>query len=150
MTVLEKKLKIIREFFNNNSGLFFVLTILLGLNLINGCEYKYYVEPKIVVDPTVVISFKNDIGPIFDAHCISCHKTGGQSPDLTSTNGYLSLTTGSKKFIDTPSDSSLLIQRITKTGSLGKKKQFMPPSGKLSEDKISLILNWIKQGAKDN
>ena len=129
---------------HNKFSVFLILSLFFFWT---GCEYEYVKPVKVVT--TTPISFSNEIVPIFTANCIGCHKTGGTPPDFSATNAYQSIQT--KALTDTLNhESSLLYQRITKTGTIGSAKGIMPPSGKMPDSNISLILTWIKQGAKNN
>lgn len=119
-----------------------LITILLSLCLISGCM-KNYVEPVIIPQ---VISFSNDIIPIFSNACLGCHTNGGMYPGLilSSDVAYNQLWTDgvNAPYLDTidPVSSTLYIKMNTS----------MPPSGTLSNEKISLVLEWINNGAKNN
>ena len=112
--------------------------------LLNACTYDFIVKEELPpVDPTVTILFATQIAPLFSSNqyqCISCHKTGGQVPDLSVANAYSSLNT--LKLIDTttPASSKLL----TFPGSASHSW------AKLSASESQLILTWIQQGAKNN
>ncbi len=123
----------------------FVVSICFGMMF--SCEYAY-VEPVIIppVDTTVITSFSNDIMPIFSTYCSFCHP-GSHSLDLTQQNAYNQLWTvgPNAPYIDTTdAEASILYIRMNSNTNP------MPPAGKLSSDKTNLVLNWIKQGAKNN
>lgn len=101
------------------------------------------------------VSFANQVQPLFNTYCVSCHNPGSAPThgnlDLTS---YATLmdTTGPSKPIHAPliipnqADSSYLYKRIT-----GVIQPQMPLGGPyLSESQISIIEDWINQGAKNN
>ncbi len=50
------------------------------------CYYDEFPEKvEVVIPPGQVVSFADDIIPIFIAdNCAQCHKPSGQNPDLTS------------------------------------------------------------------
>jgi len=92
------------------------------------------------------ISFSKDVLPIFETKCKVCHgKLGGWDASSYQTV----MTTGDHAPVVIPGDAqnSLLTQKL-----LGTQKQgvVMPPTGKLSEAEIQVILNWIAAGAPDN
>ena len=63
------------------SKLYF-LVFVFGL-LLNACTYDFIVVEELpTVNPNVDVLFATQIAPIFTA-CVSCHKTGGQAPDLS-------------------------------------------------------------------
>lgn len=126
------------------------ILIFFSLAVLYSCEKDNYFVPKeTIVNPNVPISFSQDIQPIFDLSCSisGCHDGQNDDPDLTVGNAYASLfSTGD---IDTvTAENSKLYKRVA-----GVSGALMPPTangGPLPANKVSLILNWIKQGAKDN
>ncbi len=127
-----------------------VYLLLAVFALLYSCEKDNYFLPKETpVNPNVPISFSQDIQPIFDASCATsgCHDGQNDDPNLSSGNAYAGLfSTGD---IDTVNaENSKLYKRVA-----GVSGALMPPvssGGPLSSNQVSLILNWIKQGAKDN
>lgn len=109
-------------------------------------------EDLIVDNPTVIDStqtpvgtlksFSNDIRPILDQYCISCHSNNNPS-------GSVSLETYNKVKINVValnSESSLLYGVISHTFGYA-----MPPGGsKIPQNNIETIKNWIDEGALDN
>ncbi len=123
----------------------FGLVILMFL--FTACEYNFIVPEDIpVIDPTdpnaQQVSFVTDIVPIFNNgnNCTACHKTGGQSPNLTTGQAYNSLNSTRYINIVIPADS-----RIYTVPN---------PSGSHSKEytaaQAALVLGWISQGAKNN
>lgn len=107
------------------------------------CNYGYLESIKVEIPDTV--SFSNDVIPIFNESCneSGCHSPGGIAPDLTPENAYWDLWLYG--MVDTTDpESSLLYTRMASTSNP------MPPTSKLRDDKIQLILAWIEQGALDN
>lgn len=92
------------------------------------------------------VSFSEDVLPIFKAECGTCHgNLGGWNA-----SSYESvMTTGLNAPVVLPGDpeNSLLAQKILGTQTQGA---IMPPSGKLPQDEIQVILDWIAAGAEDN
>ncbi len=122
-----------------------LLILLCGLAPISGC----YKDRTIIFDSgpevTRAVGFASDIMPIFNKSCNSsgCHSKGGQVPDLSAANAFNSLTIGN--YIDkSTAANSVLYQKLT-----GKKGTPMPVSG-INKDYNSLVLAWLKQGAKNN
>lgn len=91
------------------------------------------------------VSFAADIIPIFNASCAvsGCHVKGSQTPDLTASNAYNSLTIGNYYNTEVPESSEIYLWMT------GKKNTPMPPSG-INKDYNALVLAWIKQGAQNN
>jgi len=88
-------------------------------------------------NPTIPVSFKNDISPIIQNNCISCHGIYGDLGSYTNLNKYTTSTSGK---------ASELEGRIK--GMEGWNK--MPQGGSLSQLEINKITQWINEGAKDN
>jgi len=90
-------------------------------------------------------TFAANVLPIFQAKCIGCHGSlGGWS--ATSFTGVM--TTGAHSPVLIPGDStnSLLVQKLKGTQLSGT---LMPPSGKLPDAEIQIIIDWINAGALD-
>jgi hypothetical protein len=95
------------------------------------------------IDLKDTVSFKNKVLPIFLNNCLGsgCHVSGGKSPELTAENAYNNLLS----YVDSSdAPNCALMKKLTAS------KDFMPPTQKLSADKINTILAWIKQGYLDN
>lgn len=124
----------------------FVIKISIFLVLIlNSCYYDTYVPPEIDLDPNKIISFSEDIQPIFDQNCstVGCHQAGNISPNLEKESSYQSLING--KYINTDNpESSELYQWMS-----GNRSITMPISG-INEEFNVYVLAWIEQGAKNN
>jgi mono/diheme cytochrome c family protein len=88
--------------------------------------------------------FETRIRPVFAKNCYACHtdsKMGGLRLDSSE-----SVKQGGKSgppIVPGKPDESLLIQAIRQTHDRIK----MPPSGKLNEQEIADIAEWIKSGA---
>lgn len=116
--------------------LFAVIIVAL---LFSQCKYDFIV-PVELPDPTVEVSFSDEIEPIFtNSDCTACHDTGGRAPDLTTGNAYPAIV---PEFVnlDNPEESEI----YTKPNPAGSHPKMY------SEADAALILAWITQGAKDN
>ncbi|MBE0638873.1 MAG: hypothetical protein IH598_10165 [Bacteroidales bacterium] len=116
-----------------------ILTVLIFITVgLISCEYEFIeVAPP---DPTVEVKFSTDIVPIFsENNCINCHKTGGTSPDLTAANAYNSINPDLVN-LSNPELSTIYVT----PGPSGNH------SVKYTPGQASLVLEWIKQGAKNN
>lgn len=80
--------------------------------------------------PTPSVTYTNDIQPIIATNCTSCHRSGFQSPSLTTYTQVKNATS-----------SGSLICSIQAQGC-----KTMPPTGKMSQANINLILLWKTQG----
>ena len=98
-----------------------------------------------------VVNFDEDIQPIFDENCVTCH--GGDNPragmSLERGKSYDNLvgvvSTGyapNLRVYPGYPDSSVLYQKVSYSGVFG---QGMPPTGKLRQEYIDLIYRWIVQ-----
>lgn len=109
--------------------LFFTLIISF-----NSCKHE-----GIPADQFPEICFQDQILPIFQNSCASCH--GGTHPeaglDFSTYSGIM------KAISPGDADKSKAYQAITSTF------QLMPPNNALPEDKRILIRLWINQGAKE-
>ncbi len=121
------------------------LLLLCGFALLSGCYKDRTVVFESGPEITRTVTFSGDIIPIFNKSCnmSGCHAKGGQTPDLTAANAYNSLTIGN--YIDhNTAINSLLYLKLT-----GKKGTPMPVTG-MNKEYNSLVIAWIKQGAKNN
>ena len=116
----------------------FGFVILLLLAALWSCEYETIVPGEVVV-PDGPVSYAEEIAPVFDSQCASCHG-GATSPDLRLDKSWNELT--SKNLVDTsnPAESIILVKINSGHAS----------SGNLSALQKALILKWIEQGALDN
>lgn len=88
--------------------------------------------------------FEKDVLPILKANCFKCH--GGEPKAqaefrLTSREGLAKGGELGPVINEGKLEESLLLQAINYGGDLK-----MPPSGKLSPDKIAVLTKWVKQG----
>jgi mono/diheme cytochrome c family protein len=101
--------------------------------------------------PVSGVSYTEEILPIFESRCTSCH-----NPQLAVINGNLDLTTydtmmdtiGPHAPVITPFDAenSFLVKRIEANGV-----SIMPPTGgSLTAPQIALIRQWIDEGALES
>jgi hypothetical protein len=110
------------------------------------------------VNPPTV-SFATDVQPIFDAHCIGCHRQFGEADlDLRSGLSYRETvnqtTRGYAPAVRVkPADleASVLFQKVTGTGLFGGP---MPPPGggspPVTGEGIEVLRAWILEGAQEN
>ena len=100
------------------------------------CEkYSYVIEPPVIIPD---VSFSEDIQPIFNANCVSCHNGGSISPDLRSENSFKALSEGSY-LNQPPAEESILYKTIVDNTH----------SSFTNQDEKSKIYSWILQGAKE-
>lgn len=103
----------------------------------------------IVTDPTTVLTdsvyYDTDINPLLISSCAysGCHDSQTHAHNVDLSTYEKTMSTAEVK-PNKPKDSELY-QVMIKTDD-----EVMPPSGKLANDKINLVYNWILQGAKNN
>jgi len=114
--------------------------VLLGLVFLSACTSKTIVYPSASTGP---ISFSKDVLTLFTNNCAQsgCHVTGGIPPDLSAGNAYNSLISGGYVNTATP-QQSLIYTVVISSGAMNS---HLP---NFSDQQV--ILNWIKQGAKNN
>ncbi len=118
----------------------FILILAASITL-TGCYRDVIVPPVQASGPPPNVSFNLQIKPILAANCAKsgCHVPGSQVPYMDSTEAFKDLTTGG--FVNTIAPSqSIIIQELN--GNMG---QNIP-----SAADITLILDWIENGAQNN
>jgi hypothetical protein len=120
------------------------LFIVVGIGFLSATSCTYDEVLPYKPDPGVDVLFSADIIPIFEANCNSagCHNGSGPSPDLRASVAYDALWNGGYINIETPEQSNLYLWM---TEALGP----MPPLGSNATNNAN-VLQWIKQGAKNN
>ena len=88
-------------------------------------------------------SFISGVAPIFEAKCVVCHGALG-GWDATSYSAVMGSGDHAPVVIPGDVEGSLLAQKLLGTHTFGT---IMPPSGKLPQDEIQIILDWIAAGA---
>ena len=89
------------------------------------------------------LTFEADILPIFEQRCVMCHGTSG---GWDASDYQEAMTSGDHAPAIIPGDitKSVLAQKLLGTATFG---EVMPPSGKLPDATIQIILDWIAAGA---
>lgn len=101
------------------------------------------------------VSFKNDVMPVLQDHCISCHQPGGKGHaksglDLTSYEGLMKGTVYGPVVIPGNSATSTFTKLLTGTNKGLKMPMGLNPEGTLARQYILLLRKWVAQGAKNN
>jgi hypothetical protein len=105
------------------------------ITLATGCE-KFIILPPVIEEG---VSFSEQVQPIFDANCVSCH-SGGMDPDLKPGESYEFLMTNG--YVDTLNpESSKIYVKLTSPG---------PHESRATEADKLTILQWITEGAQNN
>lgn len=110
--------------------------------LLFSCYYDEFPEEiqeeEVVIDPDVVISFKDDIAPIFVTYnCTNCHNASGTNPNLTPGSEYVSLVPAYVKagnLVDSKLYSELAIEKHRNVDA----------------NSLAKIKKWIEDGAENN
>jgi hypothetical protein len=106
------------------------------------------------------VSFKTDILPVFEKHCLPCHAEDNANPSELSLDSHELLMIGGKhgrSVIPGNPGESILVRKFGPKPPFGdrmpldpKRKQGGTSPRQLSEEEIGLIERWIGQGAKNN
>jgi mono/diheme cytochrome c family protein len=91
-------------------------------------------------------SFQGDVLPIFEAKCNACHGTFG-GWDGSNYEDVINSGDNGPAVIPGDVEGSLLALKLLDQQTVGA---VMPPGGKLPEDEIQIVLDWIAGGAPDN
>ena len=109
-----------------------LLSILLfGFIIFTGCYYdkEEQLYPNSGTDCNASLTYNTGIKTLIDANCASCHKPGGNTPDLTT--------------------FALVKSNITIIKLRAITLKNMPSSG-LNSCNFTKLDNWIKAGALEN
>ena len=95
------------------------------------------------------VSFSALVWPIFNKNCTRCHDNNFAEAGWNATSYSSIMNSGNHAPVITPGDieGSRLAQMLL--GNLGSDR-LMPPAGKLPDNVLQIILDWIMQGAEDN
>jgi hypothetical protein len=105
---------------------------------------------------TQQVSFKQDVTPIFDANCIGCHQAPdgyGYKASGLEMDSYESLMQGTIYGpIIIAGDSRRSILNKLVEGRAGKLQSVLHSADKepMTEEEISIIREWVDEGAPDN
>ena len=119
----------------SSKRVFALFALAIAIGMFSACE-KYSYNPP-AVDKNATWSLSNDIQPIFNSNCVSCHG-GTVSPNLKEGQSYNSLTKGN--YVTSPAESSRLNNQINSPSHAARTT---------AAEKLK-ILYWIEQGAKNN
>lgn len=101
------------------------------------------------------VSFKKDVQPILQDHCVSCHQPGGKGfvvsgLDLTSYKGLMKGTIYGPVVIPGNSQVSTFTKLLTGTNKGLKMPMGLNPEGTLASQYILILRKWVTQGAQNN
>jgi len=106
------------------------------------------------------VSFSRDVTPIISKNCMPCHAEDQFNPSELSLDSYELLMKGGKHGDSVrpgKSSESVLVQKLLENPPFGDRMPFDPrkkrkkePMKPLSDEDISIITEWVNQGAKNN
>jgi len=98
-----------------------------------------------VVEQTAAVSFANDVFPILESRCLTCHGGDRTEGGLVMTS-YASLMSGGKDgLVILPGDAAgSLLYELVSTGKMPKRGANLTPV------QLETLLDWINSGALDN
>ena len=132
------------------------LCLVLALAAVSGCQSAKTVPPEVIVliDDSGAgsiadtrVSFKNEIAPLLQARCVSCHYDEGPLTGLSFQRRATLLDDSDGRSILVPGDpekSTLFLVTVMPDYFV----EAMPPTGhRLTDTEASNIYRWIAQGA---
>lgn len=131
-------------------SLIFLILAVSGIVAYSFLPDNYQVDQVITLNfqTEQQVSFNEQIRPIINKKCISCHggvKRSGEFSLLFASEALEPNESGKPAIVPGHPDESEMIRRITHTDPEVR----MPPEGDpLSEEEIELLTTWIEQGAK--
>ncbi len=99
------------------------------------------------------VSFANDIKPILDEQCLTCHTKGGEGTEKSGLvmTTYQQLMKGTKFGpVIIPGDSLTSALNMLVEGRADKSIRMPHHRDPLDEQAIALLKSWVDQGAKNN
>jgi len=130
-------------------------TVMLGAAAValGAVSVTVFLPAKSACAANDVVSFKDDVTPIFKGRCVECHAPGGQGfeasgLDLTTYAGLMKGTKFGPMVVPGNPDTSNLMWLLDWRAS----PELRMPHGKkqIPICDRNTIRNWIRQGAKDN
>ena len=107
--------------------------IFLAILLLGACQKVVYPP----IEAPTEVSFSDDVQPIFDSKCISCHG-GNVSPELNPGVSYNELINGGYVDTENPPESEII------------QKLYGSHDARATETEKQTILVWIEGGAINN
>ena len=131
----------------------FAVGVVLSMTLAVGGAVILAGRPSPACAANAVVSFNDDILPIFKGRCVDCHQSGGvgyekSGLDLTTYTGVMKGTKFGAMVTPGDPDTSNLIWLLD--GKASRELQMPHGKKKLSICDRDAIREWIRQGAKDN
>ena len=104
-------------------------TVFILVFLATSCISNVAEQQEELINADAKVSYVNDVKPIMDARCLSCHGAGGNFPELknyTEVNAH-----------------AVMVKNEVESGR-------MPRGAALSAAQIKSIVDWVEEGALDN
>ncbi|MBU2652125.1 MAG: hypothetical protein KKA81_14440 [Bacteroidetes bacterium] len=110
------------------------------------CDISEWMDPNCPCDPDTIplVSYSNDIQPLWDHYCLDCHYEGADVIYLDAANSYTDLKAIGAIYPGFPYSSTIY------TITLGPESDMPPGLISLTEEESALVFWWIKQGALNN
>ncbi len=114
-----------------------IISVLFIISLIHSCASD---SSEDFTDPIPdMVNYTNHVKPIISSNCISCHNSNANPIAPFPLETY-------DEVRDKTENENLLARIQLPDGAT----LIMPPSGKMSQTKIDIILKWKNQGYKEN
>ncbi len=110
-----------------------ILYILSAAALAAACDSRTYEEISDNTPIAELVTYSQDVKPIVDNNCISCHSAGSFKPFVT--------------YNDVKSNIEGILNRIQRPGGDPGK---MPQGGSLSQTQINVFIQWKANGLIEN
>jgi hypothetical protein len=106
------------------------------------------------------VSFSKDVVPVISKNCMPCHAEDQFNPSELSLDSYELLMKGGKHgdaIQPGKASESIFVQKLLEPPPFGDRMPFDPrkkrkkePMKPLTDEEISIITEWVNQGAKNN
>ncbi|MET3538441.1 hypothetical protein [Chryseobacterium limigenitum] len=113
-----------------------ILYILSSAALLVACESRTYEEISDNKPIAEIVKYTQDVKPIVDANCISCHSATGSAPYKPFTN-----------YNEVKDNIEVILDRIQRQNGDYQK---MPQGGSLSQSQINIFIKWKADGLIEN
>jgi hypothetical protein len=105
-------------------------------------------------------SFKANVMPIFQKHCLPCHAEESFNPSALSLDDHALLMKGGEHgaaVVPGKPDESLLVKKVLADPPFGermpmrsKRRKSVERPAQLSEEEVQVLQEWIRAGAKND
>jgi hypothetical protein len=111
------------------------------------------------VSPQNTIAFKDSVFPLIQKYCLPCHAEESNNSSGLSLDSYQLMMQGGKHGSPVvpgdPEKSNLVLKLGEKPPfgdqmPLARRRKSSTPPKRLTEEEVKIIIEWIKEGAKEN